>query len=105
MRGSMAAGLRCSMGTGCLRGPRSPTGGLAPRAGAAPGGRGAEYEGLLATTAPVPPEPVLEHDDAILLYTGGTTGRSKGVRLSHRNILSNAWQIGLVSGIRATDVD
>jgi len=70
----------------------------------ASGGRKAEYEGLLATTAPVPLEPVLEHDDAILLYTGGTTGRSKGVRLSHRNILSNAWQIGLVSGIRTGDV-
>ena len=70
----------------------------------ASGGRKSEYEGLLAATAPVPVEPVLEHDDAILLYTGGTTGRSKGVRLSHRNILSNAWQIGLASGIRSTDV-
>jgi len=70
----------------------------------ASGGRKAEYEGLLATTAPVPPAPVLEHDDALLLYTGGTSGRSKGVRLSHHNILSNAWQIGLVGGVRATDV-
>ena len=70
----------------------------------ASGGRKAEYEGLLLATAPVPVEPMPEDDDAILLYTGGTTGRSKGVRLSHRNILANAWQIGLVSGIRTTDV-
>jgi long-chain acyl-CoA synthetase len=33
-----------------------------------------------------------EHDTAVLLYTGGTTGISKGVELSHRNLLVNAEQ-------------
>ncbi|MEC7488779.1 MAG: AMP-binding protein [Pseudomonadota bacterium] len=33
-----------------------------------------------------------EDEDAILLYTGGTTGRSKGVRLTHRNVFSNGQQ-------------
>jgi len=68
------------------------------------GGGKAEYEDLLRVTAPVAPEAAQDDDDAMLLYTGGTTGRSKGVRLSHRNILSNAWQCGLVSGIRTGDV-
>ncbi|MGX6444229.1 long-chain-fatty-acid--CoA ligase [Neobacillus sp. K501] len=39
---------------------------------------------------PVTIEP--EHDVAILQYTGGTTGRSKGAMLTHRNILANVLQ-------------
>ena len=41
----------------------------------------------------VRPASVSDDDDAIWLFTGGTTARGKGVRLSHRNIISNALQI------------
>jgi long-chain acyl-CoA synthetase len=41
-------------------------------------------------TLPIDFEP--EHDVAILQYTGGTTGRSKGAMLTHRNILANVIQ-------------
>ncbi|MFC4800235.1 long-chain fatty acid--CoA ligase [Neobacillus sp. GCM10023253] len=42
------------------------------------------------TVVPVEFEP--EHDVAVLQYTGGTTGRSKGAMLTHRNILANVLQ-------------
>ena len=43
-------------------------------------------------------------DDAMLFYTGGTTGRGKGVRLSHWNIISCGLAFGLGVGARADDV-
>jgi len=39
-----------------------------------------------------PPERVQAADLAVLQYTGGTTGLSKGAMLSHRNLLANAMQ-------------
>lgn len=52
-----------------------------------------QYEALLEQAAPLSGHDSAEGDDAVLLYTGGTTGRSKGVRLSHRNIALNGLQI------------
>ena len=49
-----------------------------------------DYEKLFETAPGVGPADVTPDDDALILYTGGTTGRSKGVRLSHTNILSCA---------------
>ena len=43
-------------------------------------------------------------DDAMLFYTGGTTGRSKGVRLSHWNIISCGLAFGLGVGAGSGDV-
>ena len=44
-----------------------------------------------------------EDDDALLLHTGGTTGRAKGVRLTHRNVAANGLQ--LVGPYRAAEDD
>lgn len=38
------------------------------------------------------PEKVSPEETAVLLYTGGTTGLSKGVELTHRNLMVNAEQ-------------
>lgn len=72
--------------------------GREPRADALP-----QYERLLEEAQPGAPHQARPADDAILLYTGGTTGRSKGVPLSHANILANALQFGLATRAYAED--
>jgi long-chain acyl-CoA synthetase len=49
------------------------------------------FRDLLAEGEPGPTA-VAEDDTAVLLYTGGTTGVSKGVELTHRNLVVNAEQ-------------
>ncbi|HET89165.1 MAG TPA: long-chain fatty acid--CoA ligase [Chloroflexi bacterium] len=46
------------------------------------------------SAAPAKPTPVdiSWEDTAVLMYTGGTTGISKGAQLTHQNILVNAYQ-------------
>lgn len=46
---------------------------------------------------------VSEHDTASILYTSGTTGLSKGVKLSHYNIISN--MKGVSKRTNATPID
>ena len=67
------------------------------------GGALPDYETLLKSADPLPRVESKEDDDAILLYTGGTTGRSKGVRLTHRNVVSNGMQCAMEMGFRGTD--
>ncbi|CAN5336222.1 long-chain fatty acid--CoA ligase [soil metagenome] len=58
-------------------------------AGKAPG-KALDYEAVLAATSPREDALRGGEDLACIFYTGGTTGRSKGVMLSHRSLWANA---------------
>jgi len=52
------------------------------------------YEALLGEAAPAePPTDIADTDLAGLFYTGGTTGAAKGVMLTHRNLIANAFHL------------
>jgi long-chain acyl-CoA synthetase len=65
---------------------------------------GQELAGLVAAAAPSKSSSsVTENDVMSVVYTGGTTGRSKGVMLTHRNRLSDA--ISMIAATRMTKED
>lgn len=61
-------------------------------------------DALIGAAAPSEGHDSDEGEDAILLYTGGTTGRSKGVRLTHKNVFSNGQQCTAPMKINSADV-
>jgi len=56
----------------------------------APEGTVAFPDALAGRPDTFPASAVADHDPAVLLYTSGTTGRPKGVMLSHANLYGNA---------------
>lgn len=68
------------------------------------GSYGTAFDRRVDCASPVPAAEAQPEDDALLLYTGGTTGRSKGVRLTHCNLATNALQIAAMLNPREDDV-
>jgi long-chain acyl-CoA synthetase len=64
-----------------------------------------EYERLIGAAEPTAFDvgAVSEDDLAGLFYTGGTTGQSKGVMLSHRNLIANAFSMQTVQPLTRDD--
>ena len=62
------------------------------------------YERAIRSGKPVDPVTGSADTEALLLFTGGTSGRAKGVPLTHGNIIANARQVGSRWSARPDDV-
>ena len=62
------------------------------------------YEQSVKSGEPMEPATGSADTEALLLFTGGTSGRAKGVPLTHGNIIANARQVGSRWSARPDDV-
>ena len=58
------------------------------------GDKTGSYERAVKSGKPMEPATATADTEALLLFTGGTSGRAKGVPLTHGNIIANAKQVG-----------
>lgn len=67
--------------------------------------KGKGYEDLCSSVSPSPPSGISLDEEGIiqLYYTSGTTGRQKGVMLSHRNVYTHA--LSTIAELHLTDED
>ncbi len=66
-----------------------------------------EYEAMLAAAEPAElgdGAEASENDLAAMFFTGGTTGRSKGVMLTHRNLIANTYHKSMALEFSSDDV-
>lgn len=65
--------------------------------------RGDRLEDLWSGPPGISPDVDIHKDTAVLIYTGGTTGKPKGVMLSHHNLVVNAMQCAAWGNISTED--
>ncbi|MEM7468118.1 MAG: long-chain fatty acid--CoA ligase [Pseudomonadota bacterium] len=72
--------------------------------GPRPSGVSQDLEGLIAANEPIEEVERAPEDLSGIFYTGGTTGRSKGVMLTHANHVANSLQLAATGGITTDSI-